>query len=287
MAAGTQSAPRYWDLLLAVFVLLAAIGGGNYYLYQFLLAEKARRAAAAAPPPPPPVPVAEPAPPVEAPPAPAPVAEPVPAPAAKAAPAPKPYAQKIRSRSQAGRGQPITYVVQGTDRARMLQEVALDAFLASFYDTELVDPLDGASKKTRSTWADWVASDVAQISVDTDARGIVVTYRADLLKIRKTLEEKGIAFSPIVPSFGIETNGSYATDDDVIGAINKALKRDSPYFIGAAVFAPAGKVEKEIGKLRVELDGEPFTVQIVKNKDLGASAVGQTILYGVKVLPAR
>lgn len=279
-----EAQPRHWDLLLVIFLLLGAIGAGEYWFYGKVLAEKAARMAAAAPKPAP-VPAPKP---IEEPPPPAPVEEvaKVEPPPAQPKPKPKPFSQKIRSRQQAGRGGDITYIVQGTDRGAMFTDVALDAFVSAFYDTDLEDPLGKASRATKSKWVSWVKPHVREVGNDVSDQGLVVTYKADVEKIRAGLSIQGFSFKGTVPSFAIENNGSYAPDDKVLGILMNALKEKSPFFVGKTMFAAPDRVGAEINGMRVVIDDEPYTVSVAKTKDFGGSALGQSILYYVDVIPA-
>ncbi|MEW6777373.1 MAG: hypothetical protein AB1405_13845, partial [Bdellovibrionota bacterium] len=200
-------------------------------------------------------------------------------------PKPKPYALKVRSRTPSGSG--IAYVVQGTDRGRMQQEVALDAFVSCFPEAAPDRPLEKASKKALSQWADLASQYITAAKTETDEQGMVVTFQADLGKLRKTLQARGYASSPVVPSFKVNTNGSYAPDDVVISSVGEGLKSASSFFVGTAAYATPEGLEREIGKLKVSIDGEPYSVKVASKKDFGSSAVGQSIMYFIDVLPSR
>lgn len=272
---GTMSAnqPRYWDLFLIILLLLGAIAGGEVYFYQQLSAAKTEAAKKAEPPPPPPEPVA--------------VATPAPAePATPVTPppqAPKPYETKVRSRLQSGTGAPVTYIVQGTNRETMLSEIALDAFLSAF-DSPPQDARK-ASAAVQRVWTGWVIPAIQTEKVDKDEQGMVVTFKADPIKLKDALRVQGFSFHPTVPSFELDTNGSYAPDNTVIDILTKSLQTQSPYYVGVAMFANPPVVEKQIARMRVTIDREPYGVTILGSKDFGDSPVGQSILYTVSVLP--
>lgn len=264
-----KAEPRYWDLFLLIFLILGGIGAGGYFFYEYLQEQKPQPVAAK----PKPEPVKEPEP------EPEPKPEPV-----KEKPKPKPYDYDIIGRSQSAPGLPVTYTVTGQDQARMTRLAATAAFDDCFWDQEIPDPMDGATRRQRNTWSGWIMPVVKRRSVKKDARGLRAQYVIDIEKARAALQNAGVSMRPTVPSFEIETNGSYAPDDLAIATITRAAER-SPFFIGGLFFTTPSTLEKSIGQLSVTLDGEPYAVDVVRTKDFGDSPVGRSILYVVNVIP--